>query len=153
MEQIATVKSVDGGIAVIEVSRKAMCDGCHKSECGSGCPMSGIFSGGSSMTANAKNKVGALPGDTVEINTADSTVLVTALAVFILPIAIGGLFYVLAQYLRFNTTISYASAVVGFILPFLFLKIADSGQKKKEPRITVVRILHSCDSTSDVTET
>ena len=57
MTQTATVKSVNGDKAVIEVSRKAMCDGCHNSNCGGSCPMSGIFSSGKMMTTTAVNKI------------------------------------------------------------------------------------------------
>lgn len=148
MEQIAKVKSVDGSIAVIEVSRKAMCDGCHKTECGSGCPMSGLFSRGNSMTANAVNKVGAVPGDTVEITTSDKSVLLTAVVVFLLPIVLGGLFYSFALYFKFNSTISALLAIIGFAVPFLFLKSADRKLKNKEPNITIMRILSVKDYSS-----
>ena len=140
MTQIATVKSVNGDTAIIEVSRKAMCDGCHNSNCGSSCPMSGIFSSGKTMTTTAVNKIGAIPGDTVEIETEDREVLGAALFVFFLPLFIGGAFYFISSLLFDSSLIQTVFAIIGFLLPFPFMKIIDNKRKNSEPKITIVRI-------------
>lgn len=152
MVQIAKVKNTNGKHCEIEVSRKAMCDGCHKSDCGSGCPMSGLFSLGRSMTAFAVNKAGASVGDTVEIETSDKSILLTAAAVFVLPIICGGIFYATAYYFRLDSIISAILAIIGFVIPFLFLKIAENQKKDREPSIIVARILKE-DTHSDSADT
>ncbi len=144
MEQVATVKSVNGKIAEIEVSRKSMCDGCHQTECASGCAMSSLFSSGKSMRASAINNIGAVPGDTVEVETSDKSVLFTALLVFVLPIIVGCIFYSAARYgAGLSGNYSSAFAVAGFILPFIFLKFIDNKQKNSAPKIVIKRIVKS----------
>ncbi len=142
MVQTAIVKSLSGKLCTIEVSRKAMCDGCHKSDCGSGCPMSGLFSSGRAMTATAVNKAGASVGDTVEIETSDSFVLLTAAAVFILPLIFCGIFYLTASYFHLNSYFTTIFAIAGFIIPFFILKMVERRKKDSEPSITVTRILN-----------
>lgn len=143
MVQTATVKKICGKLAEIEVSRKAMCDGCHNSNCGSGCPMSSLFSSGKSMTATAVNKAGAVPGDTVEIETSDKEVLTSAVLVFILPIILGGVFFAVSSYFGANAYLSAGLAVLGFVLPFPILKIAENKAKTKEPSIIITRIINN----------
>ena len=142
MIQTATVKNVHGKLAEIEVSRKAMCDGCHNTNCGSGCPMSGLFSSGKSMIASALNKAGASPGDTVEIETSDKEVLASAVLIFILPVILGGAFYAVSSYFDLSSYVSAAHAVLGFILPFPIFRIAENKAKKKEPNIIITRIIN-----------
>lgn len=141
MKQTATVKSISGKFAEIEVSRKAMCDGCHNSNCGSGCPMSGLFSVGKSMIASAENRIGASPGDQVEIETSDREVLLSAVLVFILPVITGGLAFMLSSYFGASYLVSAILSVLGFIAPFPFLRIAEKAQKNKSPKIIITKII------------
>ena len=145
MTQTATVKSVNGDTAVIEVSRKAMCDGCHNSNCGGSCPMSGIFSSGKTMTTTAVNKIGAVAGDTVEIETEDKEVLSAALFVFLLPLIFGGFFYVISSFITDSSVIQTVFAIIGFLFPFPFMKLLDNKRKNAVPKITVVRVINKLD--------
>ena len=141
MTQTATVKSVNGDKAVIEVSRKAMCDGCHNSNCGGSCPMSGIFSSGKMMTTTAVNKIGAVAGDIVEIETEDKEVLGAALLIFLLPLVLGGLFYTVTSWISDSSLIQTVSAITGFLLPFPFMKLLDNKKRNSAPKISIVRIV------------
>ena len=133
MIQTATVKNVHGKLAEIEVSRKAMCDGCHNTNCGSGCPMSGLFSSGKSMIASALNKAGASPGDTVEIETSDKEVLASAVLIFILPVILGGAFYAVSSYFDLSSYVSAAHAVLGLSFRSPYLGSLKTRQKRRSP--------------------
>jgi len=141
MVQTAKVISKNGSLAVVEVSRKAMCDGCHNSKCEGGCAMSGLVSGGSKMTATAINEAKANIGDTVEIETSDKEVLSLALIVFIMPIIVGGIFFAVATHFGLAADISTILAIVGFAAAFPFMKIAEKRQSAKGPRLVVKRIV------------
>lgn len=150
MLQTATIISTKDNIAVIEVSRKAMCDGCHKSGCdGGGCPMSGLFSAGGKMTANAVNKIGAKPGDTVAVETSDKEVLSLAVLIFMVPIILGWLFYSIASFLGASAALCTVFAVIGFAAVFPFLRIAEKRRRKRLPKLTVIRIVSDNDKMSE----
>lgn len=143
MTQIATVTKIFDNMAEIEVSRKAMCDGCHKTSCGQGCPMSGIFSSGKSMSAIAENKVDAKVGDTVEIETSDKEVLTTAVIVFLIPIICGFVFFSVASLFNLSSHFVAAVAVMGFIIPFPFFKLVEVKSKKKGTKIVITKVISS----------
>ncbi|MBE6707780.1 MAG: hypothetical protein E7578_00885 [Ruminococcaceae bacterium] len=146
MVQRAKVIGFKNGLAEIEVSRKAMCDGCHKMQCSGKCAMSGIMSSGKKMTAYAINKADAEIGDSVEVSTSDKEVLGAAAAVFILPLIMGLICYVTTTLLGLSSDICIISAVVGFIIVFPFLRIFERKMKNNEPRLTILRILSDDDN-------
>lgn len=146
MVQRAKVIGLDNGLAKIEVSRKAMCDGCHKMQCSGKCAMSGIMSSGNKMTALAVNKADAKVGDTVEISTSDKEVLGAAAIVFILPIAIGLLCFTLAKLLGFSSDISTIAAVAGFAAVFPCLRLFDRKSHKNEPKLVILKVLSDDDT-------
>ena len=142
MVQKATVISVDGKYAEIEVSRQSMCGGCHQMKCG-GCSIAGLMSSGGKMKALAVNLAEASVGDTVEIETSDREVLKTAAAVFLLPIISGAIFYAAALYFSLPPDICAISAIAGFLLLFLLLRTAEKKLERREPKIVVSKILES----------
>ncbi len=141
MVQKAKVVDISGNLAVVEVSRRAMCDGCHKTGCGGKCAMSAIFATGSTMTASAANDIGAEIGDTVEIETSDREVLGTAAVVFILPIIIGGLFYASGMMLKLSSQICAVLAVAGFAAVLPFLRLIEKKKRKMGPQLFINRII------------
>lgn len=141
MEQTAVVVATDGRYATVRVSRKAMCDGCHKTACGKGCPMSSLVAGGSTATANAVNEAGAVVGDTVNVVSSDRAILATAAAVFTTPLLFGGAFYAGSLYFGASETVSVCCAVFGFLIPFPFLKIAEKRRSGREPVLTISRVV------------
>lgn len=140
MRQKAVVLETEGNIAIIEVSRSTMCEGCEKnSGCDHHCDISGIMSTGGKMKAKAENKIGAKAGDTVEVETESKKVLVYALLVFIVPIIVCAVFYLIAYKLTENETASFISAAAGFVLTFAFVAAADRKIGKNAPDIKIVR--------------
>lgn len=132
----AKVISVSGELAEIEVRRKSMCDGCEKSSCAVG----GLMGNGGTMRTRALNKAGAMPGDTVEIESSNGRVLSLALLVFILPVVVGILFYYAAAAVGLGSVISALSAAGGLVLSFIGIGIAERVHRAKKPDITVVSI-------------
>ena len=134
MQQIGIVRSVDGSFATVEVSRKSACEGCHANKDGecSAC----VSFGGKSVTSKAYNDVGAKVGDRVMIESASSTVLLYAAAVFLFPILLGALGYFLGGMFD-GAVYSYVGAVFGFALAFV---IVWATLNKYASRHTAVRI-------------
>ena len=146
MVQRAKVIGLDNDLAKIEVSRKAMCDGCHKMQCSGKCAMSGLMSSGSKMTALAVNKADAKVGDTVEISTSDKEVLGAAAIVFILPLAIGLLGFTTAKLLGLSSDISTIAAVAGFVAVFPFLRLFEKKSHAGEPKLVILKVLSDDDT-------
>lgn len=139
MRQRAVVLETKGNIAVIEVSRASMCDGCEKNGgCSGHCDLSGIVSTGGKMTARAENKIGAVAGDKVEVETESSRVLGYAALVFLLPILICAAFYAAANTFTRNDGIAVLAAVFGFIATFAGIAVFDRKIAKKKPDIVIV---------------
>jgi len=135
----ATVLKTEGNIAVIEVKRATMCEGCEKSAgCGGHCDITGIVANGGKMTARAYNKIGAAAGDTVEVETESSRVLAYAALVFLLPLVVGGIFFAAANAFSLGEGIALISAFAGFLLSFLFTALIDRKAAKKRPDIVIV---------------
>jgi sigma-E factor negative regulatory protein RseC len=140
MRQRAVVLETEGKTATVAVSRSSMCAGCEKSAgCGGHCEIHGLIDlGDHKMTARAKNPIGAVPGDTVEIETKSGTVLSYAALVFILPLAVASLFFWLGSLLFTAEAAPYAAAAAGFALTFVFVALFDRSRRKKGPDITIV---------------
>lgn len=140
MRQKAVVLETEGNIALIEVSRASMCEGCKKnSGCDHHCDISGIMSTGGKMQAKAENKIGAKIGETVEVETESRKVLGYATLVFIVPIIICAVCYYIASMITSNEGITVAAAAVGFVLTFAVIAAADREITKKAPDIKIVR--------------
>lgn len=142
MTQRAKVVETADGYAVIEVSRAAMCDGCHNS-CGSSCPMAGIFGKGKSARARAKNHVGAAVGDVVTVEAGASSVLLPAAMLFLLPLIIAAAFYAAAYHLSANQNASLISAIAGFVAAFGISAIAEKRKRTREPEIRITAIVEN----------
>ncbi len=146
MQQRAVVLETDGKIAVIEVSRASMCEGCHKLSgdggCGGHCEITGLVAGnGKTMTARAQNNIGAAAGDRVEVESDSGRVMWYAALVFILPIIVCGLFYYFGDMI-FDTTLgAVISAAVGFVLSFVGIAVFDRAKKDKLPDIKITKII------------
>jgi len=142
MRQRAVVLDIKGKRATVEVSRAAMCDGCHKSgNCGGGCAITGIVSTGNKMTAVAENPVWAEIGDVVEIETESKLVLAYAALVFIVPIIVCALFYYIGTLLFDGEGGAYLTAAVGFVMSFVVIAIVDRLRGKNRCDITIVNII------------
>ncbi len=145
MLQRAKVVEVKDKYAVIEISRRSMCAGCEKSgDCGGHCDISGIIATDNKTRAEAENAVGAQVGDIVEADMAESDVLKYAALVFILPIVVCALMYLLSRRLfPAIESAPYIGAAVGFVLTFVGIAIFDKKRRcQHKVDITIVKILN-----------
>ncbi len=149
MDQIARVIQIlDGGVAVVEASRKDACDMCpNKSESGcSGCgSIASIFATGKTMTAMAVNDAGAKVGDIVVLESSSALILGYAAAVFIAPIAVG-----LALYIFFLNTVqsekwALAASAAGFAAVFAAIYFILERRAKRKPGIRISAIIKRAD--------
>ncbi len=134
MKQRATVVEVKDKIAVIETTRKSMCEGCKKrgSGCSGHCDISGLVANNGKMRAEADNAIGAAVGDVVEIETEDKKVLSYAAIVFLLPIILTAACYQIMFTLFSSELAGYIGAAAGFVLTFVGLVIYDKIKSKNK---------------------
>ncbi len=147
MKQRATVVSADGKRATIKVDRTTMCDGCHKSNCGDSCAMYKIFGASTSFSADAVNEAGASSGDIVEVEVSDGQVNLNAFIVFIVPIIIAALVYLLTSRMA-SEGVRILLCVLSFFLFFAVLALTEKARKNKAPLITVSKIIERADKSA-----
>ena len=139
MRQLARVTQVHGDTATVSSSRRTMCEGCEKSGGCGHCDLSGIIASNRTMTAEAQNPIGAEPGELVELESDSSRVLGYAALVFLLPIGVCALFWMLGTRLLGEGLPAVIAAAVGFVLTFAGIALFDRSLGKKAPRIVIVR--------------
>ena len=126
MIQKARVISVNGDYAVVRVSRKTICEGCHNTD--SSCSACFAF-GDKNAECKALNTPGAKVGDTVTVKTESSHIIGYAALVFIAPIVVAFAVYMLSEVLGVGYSALWALG--GFVLLFgLFCLILDRKIKK-----------------------
>lgn len=143
MKQTAEVLELQGENARISVRRSSMCEGCEKKgECGTSCMAGELLGAGKIMTVLASNEIGARVGDTVEVESESHTVLGYAALVFLFPILLCAVFYVLGRSLHLGETWAMLLGLVGFAAAFLVILVIDRLKKRKgKPDIRITRIL------------
>ena len=142
MRQRAVVIKTEGKLAEIEVSRSSMCDGCQKNGgCSHHCELSGLVANSGKMRTTAQNKIGAEPGDTVEVETESTKVLGYAALVFMMPIFVCAVFYFIADAVCSSEAPALIAAAAGFVLSFLGISVFDRSKKKSGPDIQIVEIV------------
>ncbi len=136
MNQSARIVETDGEYAVVEISRKTMCDGCHKKEEGEECSACLSF-GDKSAKAKALNKIGARVGDVVEVSAKSGRIIMYSAVLFLVPIIVAFVAYFIAlEKTADNATII---ALTGFIVSFAVSCILLEKAAKKKPDLTVTR--------------
>lgn len=139
----AKVLSTENNVALIEVERKAACDGCHKNKTGEGCSICSLTGGNRRFSAKAENNVGAKVGDVVEAETSSSRVLFYSVLVFVLPVVFGILFYFLADFLFCTELYNYLALIVGFAISFFGVWLYSKKISSKKCDIKIVRVVNS----------
>ena len=137
----AKVLSVENNVAVVEVERKSACDGCHKNESGEGCSICSLTGGNRKFSAKALNNVGAKVGDTVEIASASSRVLLYSALVFLLPLVVGIVFYFVANAIFTVELYNYLALVLGFVISLAFVWLYSQKVSKKRFDVEIVRVI------------
>lgn len=141
-----TVLSADKDHALVEVRRRAMCDGCpndpsNPDSCGHACAMGSLLGDRKNMTVSVKNTLGAQPGDTVELESPDRSVLASAFLVFILPLILAFIFWFAAGKITSNELAAYAAAAAGFVLSFVICLAVEKKTKKTGTKIAMRSII------------
>lgn len=135
----ATVKSVEGKIAIVESERLSACEGCHKHA--EGCSVCSLMGGNSKITAKAKNTAHADVGDVVEIETETKTVLFYAMIVFVLPLLVMLCIYALMGLFDVTEPIRYGVTLLGFVLTFLGIWLYSKFRVSKKYDVEIVNII------------
>ena len=151
MKQLAKVLSVDGKNATVHAERSTMCEGCHAKNCGAECSMYKIFGGSKSFEAKAQNTAGAVPGDTVTVETSDAEVNISAFIVFILPIIIGFGAYAAARTFL-SETFSIIAAFGVFVLYFAALAIIEKTRKNAVPKLKITSVVRTAQDDNNIKE-
>ncbi len=140
MQQIGIVREVFDDYALVEVSRKSACEGCHANVDG-GCSACVSF-GNKAAVSRADNSLGARVGERVIIETASKTVLLYAAAVFLFPLILGVIGYFAGGLLSF-TAASYLGALIGFMAAFIIVWATLNRTAKKRLDVKIIRILEN----------
>lgn len=117
MKTSATVISVSGTRAIVETARTSACEGCHKMAQGErGCAVCTLMGGNSRrFTATAENPIGAKVGDRVTVESATGRVLLYAAFVFLLPLVLCFVGWLIASRFTAEPLWQAVGAAVGFV--------------------------------------
>lgn len=132
MKQSAKVIEVDGNIATVEVSRKTICEGCHKYDGDNKCSACLTF-GDRRASAKAVNKIGAKVGDRVTVEAASEKIIVYSAVIFFMPIMIAFAVYVFTA-TRANSLIY---TLISFVLSFAAASFVLEKSVKNKPDLTI----------------
>ena len=121
------VEIVSEEIAVVSVERRAACDGCHKAAEDKGCSVCSLLGGNRESRSRALNRVGAMQGDTVALESRTSRILGYAALVFMLPVVLGLIGYLIGFYAlhlgEWAIALTFGGIVVSFLPIWLYSKL------------------------------
>ena len=126
-----------GDDAIVEISRKSACAMCREGG-SSACAACSIFTSSKKASARAQNKVGAETGDIVEVEGSEKTIIGFAALVFILPIVLPIVGFLL---FRSNHTVAITVAAAAMFLSFIVVYFISKSYEKKKPVLTITKIL------------
>ena len=140
---ITTAKVVDtnGNIATVEAERKSACSGCHKNTDGSSCTACSLLGGNKIIRATAKNVAGAKIGDEVEIESSSSKMMLYAFLIFILPLIVAVVAYVIAISLKQAEGIRLLCSAIGFVFAMIIDSLISKIIGKNTCDINIVKII------------
>jgi Positive regulator of sigma E activity len=130
MKQQATVEEVKGNMAKIKVKRDSACAGCKSADLCASCVKT--------VTADAVNNIGAVVGDTVNVESESGTILKYAVLTFIVPIVCALAAYFITASILSSELISNISMAAGFIIPLVTLALVVKNKKICDITITSI---------------
>lgn len=139
MKQVGQIISADGEYAVVLVAKTSMC-GENCGACKGGCKP-----GSQKVTAKFDEGISrsAKVGDMAVLELEDSKVLLTAVVLYLLPIAAMFLAYFAAMALSASEQISIVSALSASLFVFFSAKLFDKRLKNsKKYEIRITKVLH-----------
>lgn len=139
MIQKAVVTSVEGGYATVEIIRSEECGSCDK-RAGGGCIACTLIGGTKRMSARAKNKAGAVIGDTVSIESSEKRNSVYSLIMFILPIALAVAAYYISIAAGASEAVQYLSTMAVLLLTAAAAALIIGRIAKKRCDLTIVSV-------------
>ena len=138
----AKVIAVEGDFAMVETQRNSACDGCHKMADGEECSVCSLMGGKRTITSKALNRVNAVVGDEVIIESNTVKILWYAVLVFILPIVLAIVGYFVAVLLGVDEWLRPVAACIGFVGTFLGIFAYSSIVRRKRCDIEIVEIVN-----------
>lgn len=135
MTQIATVERIiDSDYAEISVPRKSACG--HDCEECAGCGVTGA-----AVHAKAVNPIGARPGQKVVVESSTQKMLGIVAFVYLIPVALFMLGYLLTAFLTARVAIQYTVAAAAFFVGIGFAILYDRHLRAKGGlSFTIVRL-------------
>lgn len=123
MEQKAKVRSVEaGGMARVMVVRESACSGdCHK--------CSGCGAAKETLIFEARNPIGAKPGDLVIVQSESGPVLAGAAILYMLPLVLFFLGYFLGDMFGLGAVLGGVGFVAGFAAAALYDRLVTAKKK------------------------
>ncbi len=122
MREVGKVTKVDGDYALVKVDKK---DECSK------CGMCAFPKNANSIIFNAKNSVDAKIDDKVIIETVKDTKLFGAILVFLVPLLLIGLSWLITELFLDNEIWVLIFSVIFLVLWYTILAVIDKALKKK----------------------
>ena len=141
------VEDLGNNIKQIEVSRETACEGCSQQGSCHACIMLGDSKKNRAMRTKAFDPLGAQVGDRVEVETESSTVIKYAAEVFLLPIILGAVGYLLGESLGAKISESIGKflplicSLVGFAAAFAYVKLVPAKRAEMNCDVKIVRII------------
>ena len=141
------VNDIGNNIKEIEVSRETACEGCSQQGSCHACIMLGDSKKNRAMRSKAFDPLGAQVGDRVEVETESSTVIKYAAEVFLLPIILGAVGYLLGESLGAKISESIGKflplicSLVGFAAAFAYVKLVPAKRAEMNCDVKIVRII------------
>ena len=125
MTQIATVERIiDSNHALISVPRKSACG--HDCEECAGCGVSGA-----AVKAKAVNRIGALPGQKVVVESSTKKMLGIVSFVYATPVVLFILGYLLMAFTTTSVPLQYGVAIAGFVVGIALAVLYDRRIKRQ----------------------
>ena len=141
MQTKAKVIAVDGKYATVETTRVSACDGCHKQAEG-GCSVCSLMGASKkTLTTRAINTVGAQAGDKVVVESSSSRMLWYAALVFLLPVVVTIVAWLITALITDIVGWQIAVAAVAFAVTFVGIGIYSKMIEKKQCDVEIVEIV------------
>ncbi len=151
MRQTAWVKEVNGNVATVEVTRSSACEGCKSKEDGT-CSACSLLGSGKKASARADNSIGAKVGDRVEVETPSQKVILYAAVIFLMPIVLGLLGFLLGSLISQSQAVRYGISLAGFVAAFVIAYFVFDKKAAKRTDVKIIRIIPKDSADSSKTE-
>lgn len=140
------VEDLGNQIKEIEVSRQTACEGCSQNGHCHACVMLGDQKKSRELRSKAFDPLGCRVGDRVVVETDSSTVIKYAAEVFLLPLVLGAVGYLLgeklAEFVSNGKFLPLICSLVGFAAAFIYVKLVPARRAEKKCDVKIVRILN-----------